>query len=130
MVTNLFNIMDIALAFTLGVLSVVFVAFVVTAAWGIVRVINLTKKEQKLYKQIEELWNETGRSKDYVDRMAADQSLQVHSRIDDLDRDIDRRFESMDRHLQEVVRHCESYTDSRVDKMSSKNKTLLKDTIN
>ena len=130
MVINLFNIMEVTLAFTLGVLSVVFVAFVIIAAWGIVRVINLTKGEQTLYKQIEELWNETGRSRDYTDRMAADQSLQVHSRIDELDRDIDRRFEAIDRNLGEVIRHCESYTDSRVDKMSSKTKTLLKDTIN
>jgi len=122
--------MGTTLAFTLGVLSVLSALFLVASAWGIVWVFKLSEQQRDTYSEFERLWSELGRIEDRAINMGGELNNNIHERIDRMNDSIDHRFESCDRNMGEVIRHCESYCDSRVDKMSSKNKTLLKDSIN
>ena len=115
--------MGTTLAFTLGVLSVFFVAAVTILAWGIVGVLKLSKKltaiERRFDQGIDNLWEDSSKVRDYLDRSIADTHLRM-----------DQRFEHMQRDVQEQFRHCESYTDSRIDRALNGGKKLLKDNIN
>lgn len=126
--------MNITLAFTLGVLSVFFVACVIILAWGIVRVLQLSKKitqiETRFENSIEQLWSQSTKINDYCDRSIADAHLHVDRRLEYLERDTTERFKDVHNAINDMTKHCISYTDSRVDKMTSRGKTLLKDDIN
>jgi biopolymer transport protein ExbB/TolQ len=118
--------MEATLAFTLGVLSVFFVATVTILAWGIVGVIQLSKKitqlENRFEMDISNIWRQAEKLQEYSDRSTADTCLEM-----------DRRFEHLHRSLEDQFRHCESYTDSRIDKALSREqvgKKILKDNIN
>ena len=126
--------MNITLAFTLGVLSVFFVACVIILAWGIVRVLQLSKRitqiETRLENDIEQLWSQNTKTNDYLDRSIADAHLQTDRRLEYLERDITERFKDVYNAIDDTTKHCISYTDSRVDKMTSRGRTLLKDDVN
>ena len=126
--------MNITLAFTLGILSVFFVACVVILAWGIVRVLQLSEKitqiETRLENNIEQLWSQNTKINDYCDRSIADAHLQTDRRLEYLERDTTKRFQEVYNTITDMTKHCVSYTDSRVDKMTSRGRTLLKDDVN
>ena len=126
--------METTIAFALGVLSVFFVAAVIILAWGIVRVIKLNAKlaqiEQRFENNFDSLWSENNKTRDYLDRSIAETHMQTDRRFEYLERDLNERFKYAHNTIGEIVRHCESYTDSRVDKMmNSKGRTLLKDDV-
>lgn len=126
--------MNITLAFTLGVLSVFFVACVIILAWGIVRVLQLSKKitqlENRFDDHISKLWRQAEKLQDYCERSTADTCLEMDRRLEYLERDMTERFKDVYSAIDDTTKHCISYTDSRVDKMTSRGKTLLKDDIN
>lgn len=101
------------LAFTLGVLSVIIVAFVAVLVWGVVKVV-------KQEKQIKTMNHE-------FDRTISD----LYRNLSDNDNRVYRRLEDMDRHAHEQMKNyideSKSYTDSRLDKFIEKtSKKLIK----
>ena len=94
------------LSFTLGVLSVVIVAFVAVLVWGVVKVV----KQQKQIRNINE---DFSRSISDVYRIISDNDNRVY-------RDIDER-------TRETLSTNKSYTDMRIDKFIEKTgKKLIK----
>ena len=109
-------------------------ACVIILAWGIVRVLQLSKRitqiETRLENDIEQLWSQNTKTNDYLDRSIADAHLQTDRRLEYLERDITERFKDVYNAIDDTTKHCISYTDSRVDKMTSRGRTLLKDDVN
>ena len=96
--------------FILGMLSIVGAAFVATTVWGIVKIVKLSKQN----KNHEEYMNSMER--------------QYHTRIDEMYRDLDTRFNdvyqssehvqrSINDQITDSVTQSKSYTDSRIDKL-------------
>jgi predicted PurR-regulated permease PerM len=91
------------LSFTLGVLSVIIVAFVAVLVWGIVKVV----KQQK---QINSLERET----ENIHRYTNESTNSTYTRINEMERNAYQAMQSQD---QETIQQCKSYTNSRIDKL-------------
>ena len=124
------------LSFTLGVLSVIIVAFVVVLVWGIDKVV----KQQK---QINSLEKDMQREVEHTCRLINESIQSLWNRLSEMDRDtyehqkefqreLDQKFQNTHREMDErfgsvystmdvgrtaVVEQSKSYTDSRIDKL-------------
>jgi len=113
------------LSFTLGVLSVVIVAFVAVLVWGVVKVVKQQKQIKHLQQNMEEGSQHLWRRREEDQRYHNDQ-------INDLHRGLDRRFEDIERDINEKTQNSfsmsKSYIDMRIDKMLEKTskKQLIK----
>lgn len=96
-------------SFTLGVLTIVAIAFVVAMVWGIVKVVKQQTQIKNIWERINQdnqaLWSM--RDADRRDRQLLDDNLSRH---------LDSRFEDMSRTVHECLTESKSYTDSRFDK--------------
>lgn len=111
--------MNIA-AFTLGMLSVIVIAFVVALVWGIVKVVKQQKQIEYLQQFIDDQINNLWRQKDEDRRALSDREYQLHQNLD-------RRFEDLERQRIDTEKNLRSYIDSRIDRIDSKSsKKLLK----
>jgi predicted PurR-regulated permease PerM len=95
------------LSFTLGILSVIIVAFVAVLVWGIVKVV----KQQK---QINFLENYSHKEIETLHRYINESSGNMHTRLSEMDRNA---YQMMQNHEQNITQQCKSYTDSRIDKL-------------
>ena len=86
------------LSFTLGVLSVIVVAFVAVLVWGIVKVVKQQKQINSLQSELERVWQNNKQL-----------NHEIHQRISS-------HHESVLRSIDET----RSYIDSRIDKLTSK----------
>jgi predicted PurR-regulated permease PerM len=91
------------LSFTLGVLSVIIVAFVAVLVWGIVKVVKQQKQINSFEKEIETLH-----------RYINESSGNMHNRLNEMERNAYQAMQSQD---QETIQQCKSYIDSRIDKL-------------
>ena len=91
------------LSFTLGVLSVIIVAFVAVLVWGIVKVVKQQKQINSFEKEIETLH-----------RYINESSGNMHTRLSEMDRNA---YQQMQEYDHEITQQCKSYTDSRIDKL-------------
>ncbi len=83
------------LSFTLGVLSVIITAFVVVLVWGIVKVVKQEKQINEINNRFEDLVRQSDHTETEMYRQINDQ-------------------------VADAVTQSKSYTDSRIDKTSSK----------
>ena len=83
------------LSFTLGVLSVIITAFVVVLVWGVVKVV----KQQEQINEINNRFEDFVRHSDHIE-------TEMYRQIND--------------QVADAVTQSKSYTDSRIDKTSSK----------
>jgi hypothetical protein len=118
------------LAFTLGVLSVIAVAFVAVLIWGIVKVVKqekqikdlqLTDEETKqfLYKAQDELYREIRTNQDEVFRHTTHHVNDL-SRVVEDDRKEMRAY--INDQITDAVTQSRAYTDHRIDKLMDGNK--------
>ena len=130
------------LSFTLGVLSVIIVAFVAVLVWGIVKVvkqqkqISSTKMEiETLHRYINESLSNAHNRLNEMDRNAYEHLREYKREIDDRfkesQRDLDKRISEIYQLIEQnsdrtsmmpnqVMEMCKSYTDSRIDKLLEK----------
>lgn len=98
------------LSFTLGVLSVIIVAFIAVLVWGVVKVV-------KQEKQIKNMNDDFSRSIENIYRNITENNNYAY-----------RKFEDMDRHAHEQMKNyiaeSKSYTDSRIDKLLEKKQVI------
>jgi hypothetical protein len=94
------------LSFTLGVLSVISVAFVIVLVWGIVKVI----KQQKQIKDLQ-LYNEETRQILYKTQDEMYRSMR------DYNNDFNRVIDYDRKEINQRIDNCHSYIDSRIDKL-------------
>jgi len=106
------------MSFTLGVLSIIIVAFVAVLVWGIVKVVKQQKQIRNLQEDVERNLNEMYRINsdinNYISTRTLDMERNIYDSIRDLNREIDVK-------LKEVSESSKSYTDSRIDKLISSN---------
>ena len=118
------------LAFTLGVLSVIAVAFVAVLIWGIVKVVKqekqikdlqLTDEETKqfLYKAQDDLYREIRTNQDEVFRHTTHHVNDL-SRVVEDDRKEIRAY--VNDQITDAVTQSRAYTDHRIDKLIDGNK--------
>lgn len=128
------------LSFTLGVLSVIVVAFVTILVWGIIKVIKQQKEIKSLSNHVDastsNIWRSIDDQNNSVDRRIDGISSEMYRKQDeyrkqveesrrDLDNEINNTYQLID-HVQsrvindqitDSVTQCKSYTDSRIDKL-------------
>ena len=91
------------LSFTLGVLSVIIVAFVAVLVWGIVKVVKQKEQINSLERETENLHRHINES-----------SSNIYTRLSEMDRNA---YQQMQEYDHEITQQCKSYTDSRIDKL-------------
>lgn len=106
------------LSFTLGVLSVIVVAFVAVLVWGIVKVVKQQKQINNINQQIED-------SHQTMWRVREDDSRNQREKERSIEMYLDKRFIDLESTIQDLHRRIDSamsYTDSRIDKLIEANK--------
>ena len=102
--------------FVLGMLSIIGAIVIATIVWGVVKISKLLKTikqhEEWMANNERNVYDNMHRLREDLDRRMDDMDRHVHSRIDNLQRELDIRFKDQ-------LDESKSYTDSRFDKAVS-----------
>ena len=102
--------------FVLGMLSIIGAIAIATIVWGIVKISKLLKTikqhEEWITNNERQIHDNLHRLHEDLDRKMDDMDRHTHSRIDNLQRELDDRFKDQ-------LDQSKSYTDSRFDKAAS-----------
>lgn len=124
------------LSFTLGILSVIIVAFVAVLVWGVVKVVKQQKQikimNDDFERTISDLYRNLSDNENRVYQRLNDMDRNAHERLKDLEKSLEAKEENLHRRIDEAYRQIyqsiedqstnltnqyKSYTDSRIDKL-------------
>jgi len=104
--------------FVLGMLSIVGAAFVAAIVWGIVKITKLLKaikqQEQWIMNNDRNVWENTHRMRDDLDRRIGEVDRQAHEHVNELQREMHAKINDQ---ITDSVTQSNSYTDKRIDKL-------------
>lgn len=102
--------------FVLGMLSIIAAAFVAIIVWGMVKI----NEQQKAIKYLDRIIDDSPRELNArfadMQRDMDNRFTWIHTRIDEFDRDLNRRIDQNTAQIYNEIAECRSYTDSRLDK--------------